>query len=40
MGSICKRLQMLPIFDRMMESDFLVLFAGCVLLYLFQILAG
>ena len=32
MGSICKRLQMLPFFDRMKESNFLVLFVGCVLL--------
>ena len=41
MGSICKWLQMLPIiFDRMKESDFLLLFVGWVLLHLFQILAG
>ena len=40
MGSICKRLQMLPFFDRMKESYFLILFVGCVLLRLFKILAG
>ena len=34
MGSICKRLQMLPIFDRMMESDFLFLSAVILLLFL------
>ena len=41
MGSICKRLQMLPIvFDGMKESDFLLLFTGCLLLELLQILVG
>mgnify|MGYP003442061099 CR=1 FL=1 len=40
MGSICKRLQMLPFFDRMKESDFLLLFVVILLLCLFLILAG
>ena len=41
MGSICKWLQMLPIvFEGMKESDFLLLFVGCVFLELLQILTG
>ena len=41
MSSICKRLQMLPIvFDGMKESDFLLLFTGCLLLELLQIFTG
>ena len=31
MGSICKRLQMLPFFDRMKESDFLFLLMVSIL---------